>query len=186
MPSRGKRWVELSVEVDRASVDDIVAFMERHCQGGVAVEDRSFIDERAAEGWEEATPSMPDKGGPVWVKGFLPIDDRETLQKLEIALLLLGQVSPISAPHTRILEPEEWAESWKAFFPPQRIGRHIVIVPTWREYEAQAGDIIIRLDPGMAFGTGLHPTTRLCLLALEHILSAQGAKGALTWRVLDV
>jgi ribosomal protein L11 methyltransferase len=194
MPTKGKRWVELWVEADRASADDIAAFMGRYCQGGAAIEDRSFVDgdglvARIGEGWaEEASPdeTPPDleegsaKGGRVTVKGFLPVEDEETRQKLEIALLLLSRTSPISEPRWRILEPEEWAESWKAFFPPQRIGQHTVIVPTWHEYQPLPGDeIIIRLDPGMAFGTGLHPTTRLCLLAVERLMQPG-------WRVLDV
>jgi ribosomal protein L11 methyltransferase len=198
MPTKGKRWVELWVEADRGSADDIVAFMGRYCQGGAVIEDRSFVDTRVGEGWaEELSPSQRSsdtlsdgdsagplgggaEGGRVTVKGYLPVEDEETRQKLEIALLLLGRTSPISEPHWRILEPEEWAESWKAFFPPQRIGQSTVIVPTWHDYQPLPGDdIIIRLDPGMAFGTGLHATTRLCLLAVERLMQPG-------WRVLDV
>jgi ribosomal protein L11 methyltransferase len=62
---------------------------------------------------------------------------------------------------------EDWANAWKAYYGIQRMGEHIVIKPSWLEYEPQRGDIILDLDPGMAFGTGLHPTTRLCLMALE-------------------
>ncbi len=180
MPSKGKRWIELSIEADRGSVDDIVAFMDRYCQGGAVVEDRTFVDDRVGEGWAEGDAAeVSGRGGRVTIKGFLPVGDEETLQKLEIALLLLGRTSPISEPRHRILEPEEWAESWKAFFPPQRIGQRTVIVPTWQSYAEQPGDRIIRLDPGMAFGTGLHPTTRLCLIAVERLMQP-------SWRVLDV
>jgi len=151
------RWVEISVEADQDSVDDLVNLLGRHCTGGAVVEDR---------------PADPAQSAPhpVTVKGFLPVWEEETLRKLEVVLLLLGRTSPISEPRIRVLEPEDWAESWKAFFPPQHIGEHTVIVPTWREVAPQPGEIIIRLDPGMAFGTGLHATTRLCLRALEHLL----------------
>jgi len=69
----------------------------------------------------------------------------------------------------RIVQEEDWAESWKQFFQVQRVGRRIVIRPTWRRYHAQPGEIVLNLDPGMAFGTGQHPTTRLCLRALEDL-----------------
>ena len=166
MPKVGTRWVEISVEVDRASVDDIAAFMGRHCRGGAVVEDN----------WSEASQQPGER---VTVKGFLADGDEETLRKLEIALLLLGRTSPISEPRVRTLEPEDWAESWKVYFLPQHIGAHTVIVPTWHDYTPGPGDTVIRLDPGMAFGTGLHATTRLCLLAIERAVRPG-------MRVLDV
>ncbi len=74
---------------------------------------------------------------------------------------------------------EDWAESWKEHFHVERFGERIVIVPSWREYEASAGDVVVTLDPGMAFGTGQHETTRMCLEALERAVR-------LGMRVLDV
>jgi ribosomal protein L11 methyltransferase len=62
---------------------------------------------------------------------------------------------------------EDWADAWKERFYPMRVGKSIVVKPTWREFEVAPGDVILELDPGMAFGTGLHPTTQMCLLALE-------------------
>lgn len=62
---------------------------------------------------------------------------------------------------------EDWAESWKEHFHIERFGQHLVVVPTWRRFDPQSGDITIALDPGMAFGTGQHETTRMCLEALE-------------------
>jgi ribosomal protein L11 methyltransferase len=150
-----KRWLEISVEAGRECVDDVVNFLGRYCVGGAVVEDRP--DEKA-------------RAGRVTVKGFLPIWDQETCRRLEIALLLLGKASPISEPRITSLEPEDWAESWKAFFPPQHIGAHTVIVPTWHEYAPKPGEVVMRLDPGMAFGTGLHASTRLCLVAVERLL----------------
>jgi ribosomal protein L11 methyltransferase len=154
-PQKASRWVEISVEADRGSVDDLVNLLGRHCVGGAVVEDKPV----------EGVPSPR-----VTVKGFLPVWDEETRRKLEIVLLLLGKASPISEPRITVLEPEDWAESWKAFFPPQHIGARTVIVPTWHEYTPTPGEIVIRLDPGMAFGTGLHATTRLCLIGIERLL----------------
>jgi len=166
MVPRAKRWLEISVTADRDAVDDLVGYLNRYCTGGAVVEE-----------------SAPEIDGPisdrVTVKGFLSSSDEASRQKLEIALLLLSRASGISEPVTRMLDPEDWAESWKAYFPPLQLGRRTVIVPTWREYEARPGDVILRIDPGMAFGTGLHASTRLCLIALEQLI-----KPGL--RVLDV
>ena len=157
MPSKQSRWLEISVEADEGSIDDLVVILGRHCVGGAVVEER---------------PSQMGNGGGklATVKGFLPVWDASTRQKVEIALLLLGQIAPISEPRTTILEPEDWAESWKVYFPPQHVGERTVIVPTWHQYEPRPDEIMIRLDPGMAFGTGLHPSTRLCLIAIERLI----------------
>ena len=166
MAKRQERWVEISVETDRNAVDDLVNLLGRHCAGGAVVED-------------DLGRAGRRQRGSVIVKGFLPVDDTETQRKLEVALLLLSRSSNISEPQLRVLEPEDWANSWKEHFYPQRIGQRFVIVPTWREYAPQPAETIIHLDPGMAFGTGLHATTRLCLRAMES-LARPGA------RVLDV
>jgi ribosomal protein L11 methyltransferase len=76
----------------------------------------------------------------------------------------------------------DWANAWKQHFPVLRIGRRIVIRPTWRRHRREPGDVVIALDPGMAFGTGLHPTTRLCLAALESMAD----RGIPIAEVLDV
>ena len=149
-------WAEISVWADREAVDDLVSLFNRSCTGGAVVE----------EGDEES----PEKHARLKVGGFLPATDTRTRQKLEIALLLLAKTSSISAPRTRILAPEDWSESWKAFFTPQHVGEHTVIVPTWRSYDPQPDEVVLHLDPGMAFGTGLHATTRLCLIAMECLL----------------
>lgn len=159
MSLENNRWIEISVEAEREAADDLLNLLSRHCQGGAAIE-----EVRASS--EVAPPR-------VIVKGFLPENDQETLQKIEIALLLLGRTAEISEPHSRILEPKDWAEAWKAFFPPLPIGERLVIVPTWVDYTPKPGQIILRLDPGMAFGTGLHATTRLCLIALERLLQPE-------------
>jgi ribosomal protein L11 methyltransferase len=74
---------------------------------------------------------------------------------------------PIGDLEARLVQEADWANAWKAHFPVLRIGRRIVIRPTWRRHRREPGDVVLALDPGMAFGTGLHPTTRLCLAALE-------------------
>jgi ribosomal protein L11 methyltransferase len=107
---------------------------------------------------------------PLVVRGYLPVDDR-----LENTLLTLKQALndspdlPGPAPEItlRFVAEEDWATAWKQFFKPQRIGRRIVVKPTWEEFTPGPDDLVLQIDPGMAFGTGLHATTRLCLRAIE-------------------
>jgi ribosomal protein L11 methyltransferase len=90
---------------------------------------------------------------------------------------------PIGELETRLVHEEDWADAWKAYFPVLRIGRRLVIRPTWRRHRRRPDDVVIAMDPGMAFGTGLHPTTRLCLAALEPLADDGTLADA---RVLDV
>jgi ribosomal protein L11 methyltransferase len=90
---------------------------------------------------------------------------------------------PIGELQTSVVHEEDWADAWKEHFPVLRVGRRTVIKPTWREHESAPAEVVIELDPGMAFGTGLHPTTRLCLAQIE----AWGDEGLVEGaRVLDV
>ena len=103
---------------------------------------------------------------------YYPLDDRvgTRMQKLRDFLAELPKWNIRPDPATINLQhvkSQKWAEAWKAAFPPQRIGKQMLIVPTWHETSHNENDILIRLDPGMAFGTGYHPTTRLALELLE-------------------
>ena len=104
---------------------------------------------------------------------YYPLDDRLStrMQKLRAFLAALPKWGIQPGPATinlKHVKSEKWAEAWKAAFPPQRIGKRILVVPTWHETSHNETDILIRLDPGMAFGTGYHPTTRLSLELLEN------------------
>ncbi len=100
---------------------------------------------------------------------LIPADDRAEAAKLrlETALGHMSLMYPMPLPVYTIVHEEDWAETWKAHYHPVRIGRKLFIRPLWVEVETQPGDMVIALDPGMAFGTGTHPTTQLCMEALE-------------------
>ncbi|MBC8104230.1 MAG: 50S ribosomal protein L11 methyltransferase [Cytophagales bacterium] len=102
------------------------------------------------------------------VTGYLPVDERleNTLLSLRGALALCF---PDSVPEItlKFVAEEDWADAWKQYFKPQRISDRFVVKPTWEPFPASSSDLVIEIDPGMAFGTGLHATTRLCLRALE-------------------
>jgi ribosomal protein L11 methyltransferase len=156
--------------------------LSRACPGGVAVE-------APFEVLQEGLAARVDTARPAVVRGYITaIDPAAARSAIEIVRRDLGHLQafalrPIGELETRLVHEEDWADAWKEHFPVMRIGRHVVVQPTWREHEAAPADIIIRLDPGMAFGTGLHPTTRLCLAAIEQIAEAGGVAGA---EVLDV
>jgi len=134
----------------------------------------SSTDER--EGWQEAPeqPEPPRVRGDSPRKTGLPAD-ADLEGKVAAIAAFLASIGPefpdfaFRAPTVSYLKEEDWANNWKVHFKPSHIGTRLVIKPTWEEYAAQAGEIIIELDPGMAFGTGTHPTTRLCLESLERI-----------------
>ena len=132
-----------------------------------------------------ATSSTCQRMRPVIVKTYLPVADPSTPARrahIEKAIWAFGTLRKVGPLQVRTLREGDWANAWKQYFFVHRVGRRTVIVPSWREaeYEPQPDDAVLLLDPGMAFGTGLHPTTRLCLRALEDLPVEPGM------RVLDV
>ena len=122
-----------------------------------------------------------------YVKAYFrePENMQSWLGALKVRLLEIGAFIPGEKPvllGTRKLEDEAWAEDWKQHFHSFRVGRHLVFKPTWENSPVMPGDIVINIDPGMAFGTGTHPTTRLCLECLNRLLEEDLPAG----EVLDV
>lgn len=106
---------------------------------------------------------------------YYPLDDRINIRVKKLTAFVSklptwgieAQPAKVDLKH---VESEEWTETWKSAFPPQRIGKRLLILPTWHDIPPDDTDILIRLDPGMAFGTGYHPTTRLSLKMLEETI----------------
>jgi ribosomal protein L11 methyltransferase len=157
-------WLELSVDVDQEAVESISELLAQEGYNGGVVVDQPIIP--GADGPEYAF----DATKPVTVRTYIPADERADAvrTRVEHALWHFGQIRPVGPLRVRSLEEEDWANAWKQHYTVQRVGERTVIVPSWLEYEPQPGDIVLRLDPGMAFGTGLHPTTQLCLAFIEH------------------
>jgi ribosomal protein L11 methyltransferase len=170
-------WLELSVAADHEAVEVVSEILSRAAPGGTSVEPAfELVDEGLAARVDLARPAM--------VRASLPILDvsavREAVSRAERDLghLQAFGLRPIGDLGARVVLEADWANAWKAHFPVLRIGRRIVIRPTWRRHRRQPGDVVLALDPGMAFGTGLHPTTRLCLAALEE-LADRGVLGGM-------
>ncbi len=179
--------VEISVAVDGEAAEAICELFERH-GGGAVVELRvaagagddagdrpaSPVAGEDAAGASDTLDTSGDRGiagvTETWVRTYLPVDDVEARRQVEVGLWYLGRIYPVPEPLVRELAEANWAEAWKAHFAPLTIGRRCWVVPAWIDPAAldlPAEAAVIRLDPGMAFGTGLHPTTQLCLEALE-------------------
>lgn len=175
-------WLELSIEADVEAVEAVSEILGRVAPAGTSVEP-------AFELVDEGLGARLDPARPATVRAYLPMRDETATERAvaEVAAAL-GHLAafglrPIGELETREVHEADWASAWKRHFPVLRVGRRLVIRPTWRRHRRAAGDVVIALDPGMAFGTGLHPTTRLCLIALEGL--ADGSSRPLR-RVLDV
>jgi ribosomal protein L11 methyltransferase len=168
-------WLELSVDVDPEAVESVSELLAQYGYNGGVVVDQPIIP--GADGPEYTY----DTSRPVTLRTYLPRDERseETRAKIEQALWHFGVMRPVGPLRAQELQEQDWADAWKQHYTVQRIGERSVIVPSWLEYDAQPGDIVLRLDPGMAFGTGLHPTTQLCVALLEQYVHPGG-------RVLDL
>ncbi len=164
------KWIEIKVifEPDETRmVDELIASVfEDADTGGVAVE---RPDVEPDEGWDPGPVSRPDHFA---VKGFIPDDENaeNTLTVIRDGLDRLTEQGLTVSLHTRVFDEEDWSESWKEHFWPENITESLVVKPTWREYDAKEGETVIEIDPGMAFGTGTHPTTRMCVMLIERYL----------------
>jgi ribosomal protein L11 methyltransferase len=140
----------------------------RFVSGGVAIESTAVT--------ASADDSVGQAVGPLRVCGYLPVDDQleENRRRLEEALWYLGRIRPLPAPQFRTVQEQDWSQTWKQHYHPIPIGKRLVVVPAWLE-SPDPGRIAIRMDPGMAFGTGTHPTTQLCLELLETYLPENAA-----------
>jgi ribosomal protein L11 methyltransferase len=151
MPTRKQppaRWLELSVEAAPDAEEAVADVLRRHVHGGVTIEGAAAS---------------------VVVKGYLPADGDLARRRRALRRRLTALALPATV-RSRWLSEEDWAHAWKEFFPVLRVSARLVVCPTWRSYHPREGEAVIRLDPGMAFGTGQHPTTLMCLGALEELL----------------
>jgi ribosomal protein L11 methyltransferase len=152
-------WLEVSLTVNGELAEAVADVLARFARNGVTTEQAvNFVNDE-----DEGTPV-----GPITVRAYLPADEslEETRQKLEESLNYLGMIQPLPAPVFTPLADQNWMEAWKARYQPIPIGKRLIIVPTWLQ-SPDASRISIKIDPGMAFGTGTHPTTQLCLELLE-------------------
>jgi len=153
-------WLEIAVEVAGIDAETVADAFRQCCSGGVAIEPAARLDGEAY---------VVDGDAAAVVKGYLPPgeDSADVRRSLRLALRFAPLERPPRWRRARRLREQDWRDSWKRYFRPRRIGRRLLVKPSWAAYEVAAGDTVIEIDPGMAFGTGQHPTTAICLRALE-------------------
>ena len=152
-------WLEVSLTVNGELAEAVADVLARFAYSGVMMEQGvKYTDEEDA-----GTPT-----GPITVRAYLEMNDQieETRQKLEESLYYLGRIQPLPAASYKQIADQNWMEAWKQHYKPILIGERLVIVPAWMD-SPDPNRIPIKIDPGMAFGTGTHPTTQLCLELME-------------------
>lgn len=188
LPDEPSGWLEISVRVDEEAAEAVSELFNRYSRGGAVVEQTYPSDDdyhSRAPGPLEA-PGPSDAEPTLTVKTYLPLAQTKTRRRLEEALGHLSHIYPMPVPQFKTLTEQDWAETWKKDYRPLPVGQRLVIVPSWQTYQPRPGQTTITLDPGMAFGTGLHPSTRLCLEALERYLPGSKDLSRHYRRVLDL
>lgn len=160
------RWLEVSIRATAEAAEAVAALFDQAAPGGVVIEPEIAPGVEADEGFADPT-------GFTRLCAYLPDDAslgalRDTLEN-RIGLLHAFDLAPMGDLEFRWLDEDDWANAWKQHYAVQRIGRTWVVKPQWQEYTALSGDHVLELDPGMAFGTGLHPTTQTVLICLEDL-----------------
>lgn len=162
------KWVQVGLSIRAGDEEDVVAILrEFHGVETLEIADKSLMDdlEEHQQWWNDIDPEVVENlpENPV-IRIYLPQEEAE--EKIEsIKRDLKGRL--LEPPNLQTVDEEDWANEWKKYYEPTPIGEHLVIVPSWEHYEPKAGESVITLDPGMAFGTGTHETTALCGAALE-------------------
>ena len=166
-------WLEVSMTVDGELAESVADVFARFAPNGVMTEQGVKYNDAEDAG----TPT-----GPITVRAYLEVNDQveETRQKLDESLFYLGMIRPLPAPVYKQIADQNWMEAWKQHYKPILIGERLLILPAWMD-SPEPRRIAIKIDPGMAFGTGTHPTTQLCLELMESAF----VKGQ-TSKVIDV
>ena len=175
-----KQWVEIALELDQHLQDPLANFLTELGAEGVIL-DEEIINPLTGQG-------NPDKKGLKLMKAYLNNNDQtqhkmESLDRYLKSLAEVHSLKTVPQMTVKIIHEEDWHKKWQRFFTTTRIGRHIIVKPSWELFLPKKGDIVIDMDPGMAFGTGTHATTRMCLEVIEKL--AQDSTPAIN-SMLDV
>lgn len=160
------RWLEMTVEADVEAVEAVSEILGRVAAGTIVQPTRLLRDP------SDELAAREDPTAPYQVTAHIP-DDADAAAAIEATERALWHLQafglrPVGTLRVRPVEEADWTEAWKAGYAPQRIGR-VVIMPSWLDEPMAPGEVVVWLDPGMAFGTGLHPTTRGCLAMLQRV-----------------
>jgi ribosomal protein L11 methyltransferase len=170
------RWLELTVQAHPEAVESVSELLRRYSSDGVVIEEPFELT-------DDGQDYRVLYGQPVKIHAYIPVDGKEedACQQIEQGLWYLASIGKnfVGEMQKHVVDEEDWANAWKDYYHVTHIGRRLVIRPSWREYTPKEHEVVVTLDPGMAFGTGVHPTTRMCLEQVEQRVQAG-------MRVLDV
>ncbi|CAM3944961.1 50S ribosomal protein L11 methyltransferase [Lederbergia lenta] len=175
MGSNVMKWTEISIHTTNEAVEPISNLLHENGASGVVIEDPAELfkerEDVFGEIYELNPADYPDEG--VVIKAYLPVNSFivDTIDAIKQEITDLANFN-IDIGNNRVttaeVNEEDWATAWKKYYNPVKISETFTIVPTWEEYvPSTKEELIIELDPGMAFGTGTHPTTVMCIQALE-------------------
>ncbi|GAF65970.1 50S ribosomal protein L11 methyltransferase [Bacillus sp. TS-2] len=174
------KWSEFSIHTTQEAVEPVCHILHEAGASGVVIEDPSDLVKewgtRYGEIYQLSPDDYPEEG--VLIKAYFPVNSflAETIDEIKKSVNALTEFDidiGFNKVHLTEVKEEEWAHAWKKYYKPVKVSQTITIVPTWETYEPQLTEMIIELDPGMAFGTGTHPTTILCIQALERVLQGE-------------
>ena len=165
-------WIEITISTNTEGADIVSEALLRQGAVGTQIIDRADVPDPSKPNgfWELIDPKMIDEmPEDVQVKAWF--ESVEALRGLENCLKALPGLTGMDlgtlAVSQQGVQEQDWSECWKQYYKPFRAGKHLVIKPSWENWDAVSGDLIIELDPGMAFGTGTHETTAMCVEMIE-------------------
>lgn len=170
------KWIEVTIKTTTEAVEAITNILDDLRTGGVMIEDPKdfFFQKKNELDWDYVEEEVFNKRNieGVLIKTYIS-EERNVMELVEIikqkvsALTGFGIDIGEGSVSLGQVNEEDWANEWKKYYKPTKIGEKLVVKPTWEDYEVQDGDLVIELDPGMAFGTGTHETTTMCMRELE-------------------
>ncbi len=160
------RWIEVALTTDGEAAEAIAQELQPYCHQGVSIEQADIESGKYDDG--DVPPATR-----VVLRAYFADDAQaeQTKAQIERVLGLMNMMYPMPKPVFSYVDEEDWAEAWKVHYHPIRLGQRILIRPRWIDVQINPDDVVISLDPGMAFGTGTHPTTQLCLEAIEDMMA---------------
>ena len=163
--AKSNPWIELKIEAPFEFVEPIAELFRRYGRGGVAIEE--------AGGWNPDEGERPPERPSAIIRGYMPQTPayRSNREMIHVGIALVAKLTDIGELEEREIAEREWEDAWKAHFTPLRVGKRLLVQPPWRRGEAGPGDVVIEIDPGLAFGTGHHPTTHRALEFTERLVT---------------
>ncbi len=173
-----EKWLKLEITAPAELTDALVNFLEEAGAEGV------FSESLLPPG-----SNFPEPGDMEVVQAFFPsgTGDKKQISAVRKYLARLEEFFPDSGTPmltSEVVSDPDWGEQWKKYFKPVRVCKNIVVKPTWERYTPSSRDIVVEIDPGMAFGTGQHASTRMCMEAIENTI--MNDRSVEQWKVLDV